>query len=161
MRKLILLILLSLFLIIPSQTFAVGYGDPCKESSECPHDSICRPVSDKTKSLCSESLEIPKVFGKIEPPQAIKDFGVGSIGLGTFFNNLITLIYIVSTIAFMFMILISAFEWITSGGEKEKVAQAQKRIVNAVIGIALLAVSFAIINLVGKFTGLEEFFPEI
>jgi hypothetical protein len=40
---------------------------------------------------------------------------------------------------------LGAFAWITSGGEKDKVAEAQKKIQAAVLGVIMIAVVLAIV----------------
>jgi len=101
------------------------------------------------------------VFGTIKAPNEILPLiqkgGEGAGGISLVLNNLITLIYIFAGIFFVFMILWGAFQWLTSGGEKEAVAAARGRITNAVIGIILFAVAFAIIQIVGTFTGFTFF----
>ncbi len=53
------------------------------------------------------------------------------------------------------MLIIGAYEWIASGGDKENVAKARNRIINALIGLIVLAVAFALVRLLGQFTGLD------
>ncbi|MBI2314685.1 hypothetical protein HYU93_01330 [Candidatus Daviesbacteria bacterium] len=53
--------------------------------------------------------------------------------------------------------MVIAFEWITSGGDKEAVGKARGRIINALIGLAVLAVAFALANVAARFTGLNLF----
>ena len=103
------------------------------------------------------SSNIGNVFGKIIPPDAIIDFGFGARGIGTFFSNLIALIYIIAAIVLIFMILWGAFDWMTSEGDKEKLQGAQKKLINAFIGILLFAVAFGIIRVLGIFTGFTFF----
>lgn len=102
-----------------------------------------------------------RVFGTIRAPQELIPFitqgGSGAGGISLFLNNLITLIYSIAAVIFLFMFIWGAFEWITSGGEKERVANAQKRITHALIGVVLFAVAFAVISVVGIFTGFEFF----
>ena len=101
------------------------------------------------------------VFGTIKPPNEIlpliRQGGEGAGGISLVLSNLVILIYIVAGIVFVFWILWGAFQWITSGGEKEAVAAARSRIVNAIICIILFAVAFAIIQIVGTFTGFTFF----
>lgn len=101
------------------------------------------------------------VFGFIKPPpelQPILNKG-GAGGISFFFNNLLALIYIVAGVVFVFMIVWAALEWISSGGDKEKVANARNRLTHAIIGIVLLGIAFAIIQVVGIFTGFTFFTP--
>lgn len=101
------------------------------------------------------------VFGTIQAPNEIlpliRQGGEGAGGISLILNNLITLIYIIASIVFIFWILWGAFQWLTSGGEKEAVAAARGRITNAIIGIILFAVAFAVIQIIGTFTGFTFF----
>lgn len=102
------------------------------------------------------------VFGSIQPPpELLPIFQKGGAGgISFFFNNLIALIYTAAAVVFVFMILWGALEWISSGGDKEKVASARSRITHAIIGIILFGIAFAIIQVVGIFTGFTFFTPE-
>lgn len=106
-------------------------------------------------------MDFQKNFGSINPPPAIQKFigtdPTAAAGISRFFSNLVALIYIVAIVALIFMILWGAFDWIISEGEKEKIQSAQKKIVNALIGITLFAAAFAIIQLIGTFTGFTFF----
>lgn len=101
------------------------------------------------------------VFGTISPPPAIKalagDDQTGAAGISQFFTNLVGLFSTVAAIALIFMLLWGAFEWMTSGGDKEKLAAAQRRILNAIIGIVLFAITFPILLVLGQFTGFDFF----
>lgn len=100
------------------------------------------------------------VFGTLKPPPELQPLVAKGAagGISLFLNNLITLIYEVAAILVVFMLLWGGLEWILSGGDKEKVEGARKRIVNALIGLAILAVAFAILKVFGVFTGFETFF---
>ena len=102
------------------------------------------------------------VFGTIKAPNEIipliRQGGEGAGGISLILNNLIILIYMLASVVFIFMILFGAFQWMTSGGDKEAVAAARNRIIHAVIGIILFAVAFAVIQVVGTFTGFNKFF---
>lgn len=105
------------------------------------------------------SVNIKTVFGEINPPPELNPFiqrgGSGAGGISLFLNNLIILIYIVAGVVFVFTLLWGALQWLTSGGDKEAVAGARNRIIHAFIGIILFAVAFAIIKVVGTFTGFN------
>ena len=77
--------------------------------------------------------------------------------IGGSFFILITLIYIVATIVLLFMLLWGAFDWLTSEGDKEKVENARRKIINAIVGIMLFAIAFAIIQVIGQFTCFKFF----
>ncbi len=101
------------------------------------------------------------VFGTISAPpplaEFLKDDPTGAGAISNFLSNLVALFFTLATIVALFMFLWAAIEWMTSGGEKEKVASARNKIIYTIIGIVLLATAFAILNIVGIFTGFTFF----
>ncbi|QQG43764.1 MAG: hypothetical protein HYW45_01945 [Candidatus Daviesbacteria bacterium] len=104
---------------------------------------------------------VEDVFGKITPPLPLQPFvekdPTGAGGISLFLSNLIILIYEIAAVIFVFMLVWGAFEWIMSGGNKDAIGNARGRITHAIIGIILLGITFAILNLVGIFTGFTFF----
>ncbi len=103
-----------------------------------------------------------RVFGKINPPKELegliltgRDSSLGA--LKAFIANIINVLYFFAAIIFLFMILIGGFDWIRSGGDKGKIEGAQKRITNAVIGIAILGLAFLFTRIVGNILGFNFF----
>lgn len=180
MKKLVAFgfLLVAFLLIGIPQVLAVGLGEVCKEESLDNNGNVLRVIKDeqcnkdltcaisntqdglRTSTCVTRSVtDLEKVIGKIEPPNQIKnlvDKG-GAGGLSFFLNKVIELIYVIASIIFVFMVIISAVQWILSGGDKEKVAAARNRLTFAVIGIVLLAVAFVIIGVIGRFTGFTFF----
>lgn len=109
------------------------------------------------------ALDPRQVIGNITPPPELSPYIAkgysGAGGLSLLINNAVTLLYEIAAIAFFFMVLWAAFDWLTSGGDKEKIAGAQKRITYAIIGLALFALIYAILNLLGNFLGFTFFTP--
>lgn len=110
-------------------------------------------------TLLADAVE--DAFGKVSAPPALKKLAgtddTGAMGINNFLSNLVTLIFSVSAVAVVIMLLWGAWDWIISGGEKEKVAGAQRRIINALIGLVLLSIVFAILKVFSIFTGFEIF----
>lgn len=75
--------------------------------------------------------------------------------IGDFISNVLTFVFALAILAVLIMLIWGAFEWITSGGDKETVAKARNKILNALIGLAVLAVAFALANVGAKFVGLD------
>jgi hypothetical protein len=69
--------------------------------------------------------------------------------------SVVQLFYVIGGTAVLIMTVWGATEWVLSGGDKEKVAAARKKITNALIGLALLSLSFVIINVVGTLVGFN------
>jgi len=73
-----------------------------------------------------------------------------AVPVSTLLTNALTIIFIVAALAVLFFLIIGAFRWITSGGEKESIGKARGTIVNALIGLAILALAFVIVVVVGQ-----------
>jgi hypothetical protein len=101
------------------------------------------------------------VVGEIGIKQPETNAGVkvttqsGAQLLGIIIQNFLTLIYAVASIGVLIMFVWGATEWILSGGDKEKIAAARKRIVNALIGLVLLALTFVILGVMSQITGIN------
>lgn len=91
---------------------------------------------------------------------------IGGDGLGPFANTtngpsalakvisgIIGIITVAATIWFMFQLLIGGLNWLSSGGEKQKLTEARDRITNAFIGLIIVVASWGIIALTGQFLG--------
>ncbi len=96
-------------------------------------------------------------FGKVEPKLDFFQKFKGEEGLGGFLTALVNLIFIAGGIILILMFMWGALDWMLSGGEKDKVESARNKILNAVIGFIILAVTFAVIDVIGQFTGFELF----
>ena|SRR3989344_2980153 len=80
--------------------------------------------------------------------------------VGTIFGNAITIIFIVAIVLVLFFVIIGAFQWITSGGDKEKYGKARGSITHALIGLAILALAFLIVRVAGNIVNVDFFDPE-
>lgn len=90
--------------------------------------------------------------------QTIKVNTVGLPGyknISDFINAALRFAFIIALLGVLVMLVWGGVSWIISGGEKEAVGEARKRIVNALIGLAVLAVAFAIAQLAGQFVGVD------
>lgn len=164
-------ILFAFFLILFSfinttDIFAIGITGTCFITSPLPNNGcdpglFCQPTTANPSIGSCEENTIQSLFGQIKAPsplaRLLNQDSTGGGAISKFLSNFVTLIYIVAAIVLIFMFLWGAFEWMTSGGDKEKIASAQRRIINAFIGILLFAVAFAVISLVGQFTGFTFF----
>ncbi len=76
--------------------------------------------------------------------------------LGNFITNVIQLAFAFALLVVLVMLIWGAFEWITSGGDKETVGKARGRIINALIGLAVLAIAFALATVGANFLGFTD-----
>ncbi len=161
-KKIVIVILINVFLGLgTSSVYAlhVPPGATCNPIDPADHCNIgysCLPVTGTPGHQCLRPQSTDTI-GKISAPLAIQALGIGNIGISKFLNNLVTLIYILATVVLVFMFLWGSLEWLTSGGDKEAVGRARGRIINALVGIILFGVAYAILRLLGTFTGFTFF----
>ncbi len=95
--------------------------------------------------------DIPGLFGTVEPPQGMNFGGSDPVsGFGKFIAFGINLFVVVAGMFLLIYMMWGAFDWIISGGEKERIQKAQSKITNALIGIILV---FAVIVVFNVFAG--------
>lgn len=84
---------------------------------------------------------------EINPPTGFfEDFGALITGVLDF------VIIIAALLVFIYLIW-GGIEWITSGGDKGKTEDARNKITSAIIGLIILAASWAILTVVLNFLG--------
>lgn len=88
-----------------------------------------------------------------QPKQGIDIF----TDLGTVISNVLTIFFSIGVIIVLIFLILGAFDWITSGGEKENVAKARGKILNALIGLAILSLAFLIARIGGQIAGIDIF----
>ena len=65
------------------------------------------------------------------------------------------LIAVVSLLVFVYLIW-GGIEWITSGGDKGKTDQARSKIISALVGVIIIASSYAVLQIMLKFLGFDS-----
>lgn len=75
--------------------------------------------------------------------------------VGNLINSVLTFVMLIAALLVFFYLIWGGIEWITSGGDKGKTENARNKITAAVIGIVILAASFAILQLVLYFLGFS------
>ena len=93
--------------------------------------------------------------------------GIGPLGLqnraasdaptlfNTFISNVIGILTIVAAIWFTFTLISGAISVITSGGDKNKIAEARGRIMMGLVGLVIVIVSIFLIELIGTLIGFD------
>lgn len=83
---------------------------------------------------------------KITPPPGI--IAPTADVLGIVISNTLRIVLIAAVILVLVYLIIGAFQWITSGGDKEAVGKARGRITAALIGLVILALAFVIAQVI-------------
>lgn len=99
------------------------------------------------------------IIGKITPPPIFN--GDPGSALGSLIGKSIRIALLVAGFLVLVFMLWGAFEWVTSGGDKEKLARAQSRITQAVVGLLMIFVALVIFGLlVGDILGIIKKQPD-
>lgn len=69
-------------------------------------------------------------------------------------GNVINASLVLAGVIAVFLIVYSGVQYITSGGDKEKVDHARKRLTYAIIGLIFIFMSFFFLSLISQFTGV-------
>ena len=80
---------------------------------------------------------------------------VASTPIDTLLKNAFTIVFAVAALTVLVFLIYGAFKWITSGGEKEGTKAARTYITNALVGLAILALAFVILRVVGDLVGFD------
>jgi hypothetical protein len=73
--------------------------------------------------------------------------------LGSIINFVLRIVMIIAVLLVFFYLVLGGIEWITSGGEKGKTEAARNKITSAVVGLIILAASYAILTLLLSYLG--------
>ena len=69
----------------------------------------------------------------------------------------LNLVMVVALLLVFLYLILGGIQWITSGGDKGKTEEARNKITAAVIGIIILAASYALVQFVAYILGLGSF----
>ncbi len=76
--------------------------------------------------------------------------------LGAVLTTLLSLIMGIAALAVFIYLIWGGIQWITSGGEKGKTEEARNKITSAVIGLIVLAASYALLMLLLRILGFNS-----
>lgn len=94
------------------------------------------------------------VFGNPGPTE-----GQAFTKLSLLISTLLGFMTLVAGLYFLFQIFISAFGLLSSGGDKQQIQTAQKRLLNAILGLIIVVSAYALTALVGYVLGLNILNP--
>jgi len=92
------------------------------------------------------SLTIPGV-GNVPAPKGIPSGGINTVG--HIFTNTLSLFLILTVSLALIYMVIAGIQWITSGGDKNKLQAARGKLTWAIIGLVIAFTAFAIVSLLG------------
>ena len=75
--------------------------------------------------------------------------------IGTLISNGLQIMFVAAALFALVFVVIGAFKWIISGGDKEAIAKARGTITSAFVGLAILALAFFTTVLFGQVVGID------
>lgn len=89
------------------------------------------------------------------PPGTLPGVDPTTTTTGELIASALQIVFIAAALAVLIYLVWGAFKWITSGGDKDAIGKARGTIVNALIGLAILALAFFITVLFGQIVGIN------
>lgn len=75
--------------------------------------------------------------------------------IGRLLNSFVSGAIVLALIMVLFYLVLGGIQWITSGGDKGKTEAARNKITSAIIGLAIVAASWAVFMIVGYVFGVN------
>lgn len=108
-------------------------------------------------TLAATNLGIINGIGPLgESNRFIVGYGPAAQALAQVISVTLGILTICAGLYFIFQVFSGAIQWLGSGGEKQALENAKKRITNAIVGLLLVILSFAIISIIGLVFGLPD-----
>lgn len=105
-------------------------------------------------SVVASTLLVPMsafAANTVTPPT-----GFITTDLGTLITWILNIVFVIGAIIALFYLIWGAFNWITSGGDKGKTADARNKIIAAIVGLILLAAAWTLLTVVLNLLGAGD-----
>ena len=94
---------------------------------------------------------IAGIFGSIDAPPGVEEYGGGTLaGFRDFLNNIIQLVIVIAGIYAFINILLAGFAFISAGDDPKKIQSAWAKIWQTLIGLTVAVGAFVLAALIGK-----------
>ncbi len=99
------------------------------------------------------------LLAQVKPPITIdpKANGFKITDIGLLFSRVLNVALLISAILVFAYLVLGGVEWITSGGDKGKTEGARNKITASLVGLAIVAASYALMQVVAYFFGIDVF----
>ena len=103
--------------------------------------------------LALAAFVVPVVAQAVSFEDPSQSLGLGTADLKSTVINIINWVLGLLGIIAVVMIIYAGFQWLTAGGNEDKVSSAKKIISAAVVGLIIILLAWAIVNFVLRTTG--------
>lgn len=111
------------------------------------------------KPVIAAQIPLGNITGVGDFQTTITDSATTKTAFSTLLSQLIGTITVVGGLAFVIFFTVGGLKWLTSGGDKGKVTEAQTQMTQAAIGLIAMAASYFIAGIVGGVLGINIFNP--
>jgi len=78
---------------------------------------------------------------------------------GSIISTIVTTLTVIGGLAFAIFFTLGGLKWLTAGGDKAKVQEAQNQMTQGVIGLVVLVAGLFVIGLIGNILGIDILNP--
>lgn len=89
-----------------------------------------------------------------------KGSGTPGVELASIVSKVVGIITVAGGIWFLIQLLVGAFKWINSGGDKNNLDQARDHLTNAIISLGIMVAAYVLAGLFGIIFGLDVLNPQ-
>ncbi|TRZ49581.1 hypothetical protein D4S03_08095 [bacterium] len=79
--------------------------------------------------------------------------------LGSILSTIVTTLSVVGGLAFVIFFTLGGLKWLTAGGDKTKVSEAQTQMTQGVIGLVAIVAGLFVVGIVGGVLGIDFLNP--
>ncbi|MBI2029000.1 hypothetical protein HYT02_01145 [Candidatus Gottesmanbacteria bacterium] len=149
----VVVILFALSFFVNNEALAqAGCCNDGKTCSDPETDGSCKSgvaICDKSNEVANEGYNTD-CFVPIKAPSEVKitDFG-------RLFSGAVSFLLLIAFILAFFYLILGGISWLTSGGDKANIETARNKIIAAIIGLIIVAATWALFQLVGGAIGFD------
>jgi len=78
---------------------------------------------------------------------------------GNILSTVITVITVVGGLAFIIYFTMGGLKWITAGGDKTKIQEAQTQMTQGIVGLVVITVGLFVVGIIGGILGIDFLNP--
>ncbi len=97
------------------------------------------------------SMAVAQTTIDVPPPANVPQ----GITIGNVISAVVGILLVVAAIAAFLFLILGGLQWITSGGDKAGMEAARNKITAAIVGLIIVAAAWALMLLLGEFTGIR------
>ena len=96
------------------------------------------------------AINIPGGYN-IQPPAGVPSAGNVTSNA---FPAIVTLLFGAAILLALFFLIFAGIQWMTSGGDKQKISAAREKIIFAIVGLLVVLLAYLVITFVMNFFGI-------